>query len=44
VYIRAPRAGAALAAGLHKFLFAGETPIAPEESAVAAETAPVTAA
>jgi aquaporin Z len=41
LFILAPLAGAALAAGLHKFLFAGETPIAPEESAVAAETAPV---
>jgi len=43
LFILAPLAGAALAAAVHKFLFAGETPIAPEESAVAAETAPVTA-
>jgi aquaporin Z len=39
LFILAPLVGAIAAAGLHAFLFAGEEPIAPEESAVASETA-----
>ena len=42
LFILAPLVGAVVAAVLHAFLFAGEEPISPEESAVAAETAPAT--
>ena len=44
LFILAPLVGAVVAALLHAFLFAGEEPISPEESAVAAETGPATAA
>ena len=40
LFIVAPLAGALLGAVLHRALFAGEAPIEPEESAVAADTAP----
>ena len=43
LFTLAPLVGALAAAGLHAFLFAGEAPISPEESAVAAETSPVSA-
>jgi aquaporin Z len=40
LFIVAPLAGALLAALVHRALFAAAAPIEPEESAVAAETAP----
>jgi aquaporin Z len=39
LFILAPLVGALVAAGLHAALFAGGEPVAPEESAVAADTA-----